>query len=131
MKLQFQSYCEEIKCMYDKEKENLKVKIHKLNNELCTFEKEKENNKDIIQSSLREVNALYEEKLDYLQKELLDTRTEAGTRLINLTKDLNEAQILLKERERIIGSLKKKLRESTYQNDISKKAASYRLEKSE
>lgn len=79
--------------MYDKEKDNLKIKILQLTNELSDFEREKENSQEIIQSSLIEVNALYEQKMDYLQKELLDTRTEAGTRLINMTKELNEAHI--------------------------------------
>lgn len=117
--------------MYDKEKENLKTRINKLSNELKSSEKEKENSSELIQSSLREVNSLYGQKVDYLQKELLDTRTEASTRLITLTKELNRAQALNKENEELINSLKQKLRDTKYQHDISQKAASYKLEKSE
>jgi cell division septum initiation protein DivIVA len=117
--------------MYDKEKENLKSKITKLTNELSACEKEKENSNELIQSSLREVSNLYGQKVDYLQKELLDTRTEASTRLIVLTKELNKAQTLIKEQEEHIGSLKQKMRDARYQHDISQKSAGYKLEKSE
>jgi cell division septum initiation protein DivIVA len=117
--------------MYDKEKENLKARITNLTNELSASEKEKENSNDLIQSSLREVSSLYGQKVDFLQKELLDTRTEASTRLIVLTKELNKAQTLIKEQEGNVISLKQKMRDVRYHHDISQKSAGYKLEKSE
>lgn len=131
LKQQFMKYCEEIKHMYDKEKTNLKAKITELTYGLNTLEREKETSSDVIHNSLREVNQHYSHKIDQLQKELLDTRTEASTRLINLTKELNTAQSQLKNQDETIGGLKAKLKDVRYKYDISQKAATYRLEKSE
>lgn len=117
--------------MYDKEKENLKIKIQKLTNDLNITEKEKESNKEVIQNSLQEVNNLYGQKVDFLQNELLEARTEASTRLVNLTKELNTAKDLLKDQNDTINKLRKKIKEQKYQYGISQKAVNYKLEKSE
>ena len=131
MKRQFQVYCEEIKFLYDKEKSHLKVKITELSSTLSNLEKDKESNSEVVKNSLHEVNIMYHQKIDYLQNELLETRTEASTRLINLTKELNMAQTQNKEYESTIGQLRQKLKESRYQHDIAQKAINYKLEKTE
>lgn len=131
MKMQFKNYCEEIRFIYDKEKANLRAKINELTSSLSVLERDKEQNNEVIQSSIREVNMLYNQKIDYLQKELLDTRTEANTRLISLSRELEQAQVEIKSHEETIASLRNKLKDVKYQFEISQKAASYRLEKSE
>ena len=117
--------------MYDQEKDNLKNKVTQLTKELASVEREKESSNDVIQSSLKEVNALYGQKIDFLQKELLDTRTIATSRCMALTKELNDAQKLIKEHEKTISSLKTKLKDTKYHNEISQKATKFKLEKSE
>lgn len=131
MKVQFQKYCEEIKTMYDQEKKNLKIKITELSSRLSVSEREKEGSNDVIKESIREVNYHYTQKIDYLQRELLETRTEASTRLIGLTKELNRLQAETKDKDEVITQLKAKLKEAKYNFDIKSRAASYRLEKSE
>ena len=129
--MQFKNYCEEIRFIYDKEKANLRAKINELTSSLSVMERDKEQNNEVIQSSIREVNMLYNQKIDYLQKELIDTRTEASTQIINLNNELEQAQAEIKLNEETIASLKNKLKDVKYQFDISQKAASYRLEKSQ
>jgi chromosome segregation ATPase len=108
MKNQFKSYCEEIKFLYDKEKDKLRAKITELTNKVSLMEKDKENDSESIQSSMREVNIIYHKKLDFLQKELLDTRTEASSRIIELTQKLEYLQSQNKDYEQTISSLRQK-----------------------
>ena len=91
----------------------------------------KETSEEIIQSSIREVNYLFNKQVDQLQKELLETKADANTRLILLNKELREQKEANKANEELVISLKSKIKEMKRNTDISLKAATYRLEKSE
>lgn len=77
------------------------------------------------------MNYIFNKQVDALQKELLETKAEANTRLILLTKELDEQKDVNKANEELIRSYKNKIKEVKRNTEISLKAATYRLEKSE
>lgn len=131
MKKQFKTYCDEIKFIYDKDKAKLKQKISELSTALSSMENDKETSGDVVQTSIREVNMLYNQQIDYLQKELMKTKADASTRIVHLTSELNEYKDTNQAQEETITALKAKIKDIKYHNEISQKAATYKLEKTE
>jgi len=90
MKQQFKAYWDEIKVIYDKEKEKIK----------------KKKSDEVIEKSIHEVNMMFSTKIDYLQNELLITRTEASSKILELANQIKELQELNKAQEDIIANQK-------------------------
>ena len=125
-----------------KKKTNLKNKLAEYSNismSLCLYfvcwqfylEKDKEASDEIFQNSIREVNYLYNQQIEHLQKELLEAKTESSTKISTLNKEIAELKEINKSCEESITNYKNKIKELKYQIEISQKAATYRLEKSE
>lgn len=74
---------------------------------------------------------MFTHQIDYLQKELLAARSEAGEKVLELNNQIKELQNLNKIQEDLITNQRNKIKELKYQHDISQKALSYKLEKSE
>ena len=95
------------------------------------LEKDKELSDEIFQDSIREVNYLYNQQIEHVQKELLEAKTESSTKISTLNKEIAELKEINKSCEESITNFKNKIKELKYQIEISQKAATYRLEKSE
>ena len=122
---------------------SLNKKIAELNNDLSDLEKDKEvmlqfahnnlvqNSGEVIQKSIREVNIMYSQQIEYLQQDLINTRAEASQKIVDLSNQMTELQNLNKIQETCITNQRNKIKEMKYQHEISSKALNYKLEKSE
>ena len=122
---------------------SLNKKITELNNDLSDLEKDKEvmllyalnnlvqNSGEVIQKSIREVNIMYSQQIEYLQQDLINTRAEASQKIVDLSNQMTELQNLNKIQETCITNQRNKIKEMKYQHEISSKALNYKLEKSE
>lgn len=86
---------------------------------------------EIVKNSINEVNLLFTQQIDYLQAELLASRTEASEKVIALTGQIRGLEEKLIEKDEVLGKFRARIKELKYNNEISLKASQYKLEKSE